>query len=257
MLKKEEQSNKVLFEGKSLARRAYSDRPLPQGGEVRYLTIEEFEKKFNFIYTESVFGKKEEFKSYSYETPQRHFPSRITPAVIKHRMQNPLDCFVICNMGPTGHGLFTTKKLEEYTVLFVYAGEVRDATPNDGEYDYGIIIADNLPSRAITAKRKGGLSRFMQHLPIDNEKYKKELKAYISKQISPELLQARNISLDDYADEFVQGHRVDHELPNNAFRKQSIRDRVQESNVTLTQVTVNGLPIVICWTETGIEAKSK
>lgn len=257
MLKKEQQSNKVLFEGKSLARIPYSDRPLPQGGEVKYLTIEEFEKKFNFTYTESVFGNKEEFKLYSYETPPNLFPSSITPAVIKHRMQNPLDCFVLCNMGPTGHGLFTTKKLEEYTVLFVYAGEVRDATPDEGEYDYGIKIAGNLPPRAITAKQKGGLSRFMQHLPIDNEKYKKELKAYISKQINAELLQAGNISLDDYADEFIRDYHIDHELPNKVFRKQSIRDRVQESNVTLTQVTLNGMPIIVCWTEPGIEANKQ
>nr|MBA2709021.1 hypothetical protein [Tatlockia sp.] len=63
---KSEPSSKAecLVAGNSLIKIPYSDKPLAQGGEIIYLTPEEFKTTFNCTYTESLFGDSKAFSKY-------------------------------------------------------------------------------------------------------------------------------------------------------------------------------------------------
>lgn len=244
----------LLFKGNTLEKIAYSDKPLPQNGEVIYLNIEEFERMFNFTYSESLYGDRKQLKDYfNIGLPPDDLPESITSKDIKYRLMHPLNCFVVCNLGPTGHGLFSREDIPPYTVLFAYTGTVCTANINDGVYDYVWFKTMELPWKMISARRIGGLARFMQHLPLDDEKFKQNTKQFLAKLYTSEQIQERGLNLDDVVNEEMQSQPSDYELRDNNFRKQSVRNSIQSCNVERSHVKVDGIPMVICWTQFGIK----
>lgn len=160
-----------LVQGKALEKIAYSDKPLSQNADIVYLAPDEFGQKFNFKYSESLYGDAHKFGQYlnNIEICKqiKANPEHPKPLSIKHRLQNPLKNFVVCKINDVlGHGLFTTEDIQPDTVLFIYSGELKNMTRYAPGDDYQYSWVDD-SAVSVDAKSVGGLSRFMQHLPFD------------------------------------------------------------------------------------------
>lgn len=249
----------VLMEAKRLTKIAYSDKPLPQQGKITYLTPEEFEKKFGFVYSESLYGDRNELAKYI-NNPEytkllndRHDLPNIEK--IKERLKNPLDCLVLCDMGPVGHGLYTSVALPPGSVLFLYAGMIG----KQGNHEYSFLYdAYGDQANMIDAKQIGGLSRFMQHLPINFENRRAILKKAISEKFDSRAIEAHGINIDEFIDEIETKSKRQHsELDDLRFLDSSTKSNIQDCNVILSNVVVDGIPLVVVWTQDGVEANSQ
>jgi hypothetical protein len=142
---------KTIIEVKIPVRIPYMENPPAKGGEIKYLTPEEFQKKFNCEYCEGV--KVQDEKYGTIDPNQLNAPLE---KAIYTRLINPLDYLVICKMdNDLGYGLFTLEDIKLGTVLCIYSGEYSLGN-NESEYSLS----------QINATKTGGVARFMQHLPI-------------------------------------------------------------------------------------------
>src|SRR5437016_6132305 len=95
-------SNRELLEVKALDRIAVADKPPALGGKITFLSREEFNKKFDFEYTESLWGDPSTLRKYleNKELYQQIKAKPDQPKLEKvlERMKNPLTCFAVCNM---------------------------------------------------------------------------------------------------------------------------------------------------------------
>lgn len=147
---------KVIIKANTPTKIPYMENPPAQGGEIKYLTADEFKKKFNCEYTEGVVveGK---YKKLNPAT-ESDFKNASAKAAYE-RLLNPLDSLVICKMSHgIGHGLFTTKDIPMGTVICIYAGQY---DPFSKEFVYS--------NESIDAAKVGGFARFMQHQPFSKE----------------------------------------------------------------------------------------
>ena len=149
-------SMKTIITAKTPAKIPYMENPPVEGGEIKYLTPEEFQQKFNCTYTEDIVTNQVQFES---ATKNDFKDARANAAYV--RLQHPLESLVICKMSNNlGHGLFTTENIPRGTVICIYAGEY-DPHTEEFVYSYG----------GINAAKIGGLARFMQHQPISKENH--------------------------------------------------------------------------------------
>ncbi|MDF1758582.1 MAG: hypothetical protein P1U74_09840 [Legionellaceae bacterium] len=130
-----------------------ADRPLNQAGAVvKTLSLAEIKEQFNFDYLEN-------YTINAQDLPTEGRESLYAKKVV-HRLQNPLnDSLVVCPLEEHGYGLFTLDTIIAGDVIGIYAGEI-----NIDEYldpTYALSSGDN----EIKAIQKGGLTRFIQHMP--------------------------------------------------------------------------------------------
>lgn len=263
----------VLLNAKKLTRIPYADKPLPQlksDDAITYLTPVEFQQKFNIQYSESLFGNKEDIAD-TLANPQlleqyaagRHD----TPheAAVIERMHQPLDCFIICNMGPdVGYGLFTLNDIPANTVLFLFAGELADPVSYSLERnsDYSWLSSDEDPTKVINPSHVGGLARFMQHLPMDYTKHKAMIEEVLRQHITenPEytvMMQAENITISDFIDNLLQNLKQEDEAGKLHFHNTKLKENLMTSNVNLCTVVVRGVPAVVVTTTQAIAANTQ
>ena len=107
----------TVIRGKSISRIPYMENPPAEGGEIHYLTPEEFKHKFNCEYTEGIVIRNSQYKI---ATANDFKGTRAKAAY--DRLINPLETLVICKMSDNiGYGLFTTQDIKMGTVLCIYA----------------------------------------------------------------------------------------------------------------------------------------
>lgn len=143
--------NKIVLEGNTIQKIPYMDKPPALDGQLRWLSHQQFYEKFQCYFFEGLVSSAKS----SFSQINRNRISDNLALAAYDRLQNPLDCFVICNMGEeVGYALFAFKDISAGTVLCIYSGE--DLHSLDMRY-----VCDRT-----CAKQIGGFSRFMQHLPI-------------------------------------------------------------------------------------------
>ena len=251
----------ILVEAKRLEKIPYSDKPLPQGGTIEYLSSEEFEKKLGFTYTESLQGDRKELSKYLKDkellSQIRNRMDLPKDEAVLERLANPLDCLVVCKMDDqVGHGLFASKDIPAGTVLFMYSGTIEAAKTYEKGDEYTYCwgsLNSNAIEKIVSAKQAGGLSRFMQHLPQDQERHKKHLKQELLKQFNPVLIAERGINLDEFVEELMQQAK-DHELEDVKFHDLKMKEQLATGNVHVCQTVINGVPVIACVAEYDIKA---
>jgi hypothetical protein len=163
----------VQVPAKKLEAISYCDQPLSQqGAKIVSLSPQEFAKKFNCEYSESVHGAHKVNQNCIAELFPENRRTVVTTALaekIIERLNNPLDCLVICKMDEVGHGLFTSCSIPAGVLLCVYAGEVKQQDTVDIKQDnylYNLTTPLSQAGTYVTTPHKiGGMARFMQHLP--------------------------------------------------------------------------------------------
>lgn len=244
-----------LVPGKPLTRIAFADKPPTLGGKIVYHTPEEISKLLGFEYTESLWGKPKELKKYledkSLHQAIMRKPDQPKQGDVLHRLANPLDCFAICKITEAkdiGYGLFALEDIPANTILFLYSGKVTSSKEFDKGDSYAYTwgtVGQSIPKKCVSAKYSGNLSRFMQHLPIDNERHKVFLKQYWEKKLSPELLASRNINLDQFVNQMSAPFH-DYELDAITFKSDKYKAALATSNVRVCQIVINNTPVIVC-----------
>jgi len=128
---------KLLLKAKKLHAVPYSDNP---SSRIIYtLTHEEYNQKFDSQYSESLYVK-EEIKLEHLITEEKHSETREASQLkaeieekITCRLENPLSCLFVGRLPEEvgGYGLFTSEAIEENTLLFLYAGEIKNFSLDD------------------------------------------------------------------------------------------------------------------------------
>lgn len=235
-----------IINAKKLEKIPYMDNPPAEGGEIAYLTEEEFKKKFKCEYTEGIVTN-------SVNTNQKIISERdfigSRAKAAYQRLQNPLECLVICKMThDTGCGLFTTEDIPMGTVLCIYSGEY---DPNTKEHVYS--------SDAVNAAEIGGMARFMQHQPASKEGHKDYLmiglKNYqlfaLQENISEEEAK-RKLSDTKYVNDKIKRYQSQikeneffggYDFDQYSFKDKALIDQIAQSNIILEEVKMADLKI--------------
>lgn len=224
----------------------YMDNPPAKGGEIKYLTPQEFKAKFKCEYTEGVVVKSTKNKQLASEADFQNVRAKAA----YERLLNPLDSLVICKMSDkVGYGLFTTKHIPIGTVICLYAGEY---APSSEEIIYSCGTID--------AAKYGGFARFMQHQPISKETHLGYLMQglqdhrlfAIHENVSFEI--AKNLLADpafiakkteQYRKEVTKNATWgDYNFTKNAFTDKEFADNVAQSNIFYEIAEVAGVDVV-------------
>lgn len=131
-----------------------ADKPICcPDAQVSKIGLEAIKKQFNFEYFENITVDKTKIK-------RSIANSDSLPDIIR-RLQNPLnDSLVVCRLqDPVGYGLFTQQAIKRGDIIGIYAGEMHQ--PDCKDFIYGMSSGENLT----VAIKKGGLCRFIQHMP--------------------------------------------------------------------------------------------
>lgn len=246
---------KTIIQAKQLNKIAYCDEPLTSSSQITYLTLQEYEQKFNCIYHEGLLAPPGKFDQYlnNAQINESIKVNKEQPNIelVKHRLNNPLSCLVICKINDeVGHGLFTNEDIPAGTVLFLYSGVIKKAKPYNpnNNYHYAWLKNENL---AVDPKSNGGLARFMQHLPYNTDRYKKDMKENLLKHFGSAILKAKKIDLDAYVNELAASSNDD-EYDNLAFPA-DIKAQLATSNVKPALIVLEGIPTLIFWNEREIK----
>jgi tetratricopeptide (TPR) repeat protein len=264
-----------LVEAKTLDKIPFATKPLPQGGEIVYLTPAEFKRKFGCIYSESLHGNKEELSGYLdneklYQALQNVGLAQPKLKDVYYRLNNPLQSAVICDMGEVGYGLFASEDIDPGTVLFMFAGQIElgvgKETIQDKYASYwllGIDLKDKqfrqLQAKNVSLKvspiHVGNLSRFMQHLPASDyeSEIRKKFRQYptLSKGEVRQKAQKVQDKLKSITQEIGVGSS--NELDDIIFTNKNYLNEIAISNVQFCTMIINNVPVLVCWTETGIK----
>jgi hypothetical protein len=190
-----------MFKVKSPNHLLYAKKPLLLGGKIEKITPIELQKrvKVPFIYSEDIYST----LSRSPTFPEGQSGANIANKII-HRLKNPVnDQLVICDMGSVGHGLFTRRTIKIGEIVAIYSGEL--CADYDSEQSAYCLNVDSFAGKkglAINAERRGGLARFIQHLPKDQNRLVSSIVSTLQsnpEQIEPYL--AVFLSGDEFAQE--------------------------------------------------------
>lgn len=235
-----------IIDAKISEKIAYMENPPAQGGEIQYLTSQEFQQKFNCEYSEGVVVTK------ALQEPASEQDFRDTRAKAAYeRLQHPLKSLVICKMtDEIGYGLFTTEEIPIGTVICIYAG-AHDPSTTEFIYSYG----------EINAAKVGGFARFMQHQPISKSNHEAYLLQglhnhhlfAIQKNIPAEKAKAM---LDNTS--YVQEKRREYkeQLDENEafgsydfeqyqFSNKQLATQIAQSNVSIESTKVAGVEVIL------------
>lgn len=248
-----------LINGTCLTEIPYSDKPLPLGGKIQKLTHEEFKNKFNCVYSESLHGNPDELTQKYLQNKELHLAIKSKPDLpdskaIEDRLKNPLDCLVICNMGPeVGHGLFAATDIARHTILCLYAGNIEKGKVFEEGDSYGYLWGELNAASAkmiVTSLNIGGLARFMQHAPIDHIRYMESMKKVLRDKFG-DMIERKGINLENFVREMMVGVK-DHELDDITFINPADKKQLATCNVKVSQVMIGDVPATVCWAEYDI-----
>ena len=139
-----------------------ADRPLNLGGVITHISLQDFHKHFNCVYSEGVsieFGK-------SIPRFQESISGFVSAARLTQQVRDVLastnENLVLCNMGQLGHGVFVAKAIPKDRVVAICSGTIihgQKTVIQDHAYGY---CQSEL---SISTKNYRGIASFMQHLP--------------------------------------------------------------------------------------------
>jgi hypothetical protein len=205
----------VLVEGNLLNKIPYSERPLALGGEIVYLTHEEFKAKFNCEYSESLLGDRENLALYLENEVIISSLDVDSSSKIAERLNNPISSLVICKINDkVGYGVFASENIPAHTVIGTYAGEIKPCNYFiDSGDPYGLLWCHKtqdleLEYQLISAKNEGNVIRFMQNLPEQDS---------------------------------AEFHDIQ-------LRHGITKDQLATGNVYFKEVLINGIPVMACFT---------
>jgi hypothetical protein len=164
------------------------------------LSVEELQKKFSFEYIENMnaINISDWYPQTEYiplgVTEKGAIPISLEEALSKNKiLKKPLDSLVLVQLSDsTGFGVFTLELIPKGTIITQYTGNVyksaEDFDSSNDDYFVPSFIPflhwmRNRPELCyISAKKKGNLARFFQHLPKENS-IKELFSSYIEKNI--------------------------------------------------------------------------
>jgi hypothetical protein len=260
-------NTRELIVGKNPRKILVADKPLLQGGIPYQLTVEQFESKFGFIYSESLHGSQDDI-SYLANNPHRLSAISETKNFLpQEQLQGLLDApledtFVICKINDeVGYGVFTKKAIPANTVLLIYAGEISDVYAADSKnaYSYGWAKTDLYQAdKAINALNVGGISRFLQHLPCDREKFKRNMESSLRAQFGSEILRAKNIDLSQFVESLMPAKGPsDVEFDRLLSHDPELKKQTVTDNISVQNAIVNGVPVSVLRTNCDIPANAQ
>lgn len=269
---------KPLFPANSLKQIPVANKPLCQDEEIKYLSTTQFKEIFGCEYTETMWGTEEEATYYQKLWQQAiNNKNKLTEIELQilDRLENPLNDVAICFINEeVGYGLFAQRDIPKGTVLAIYSGTLdRAKTYNEAHDDYAYALSKNISNLknilVVSAKEKGGIARFMQHLPIDHQRYKAEM---VKKLMDPDFFaETNNISterakqlfkenkvneefMSEFADKLIRETTTDHEYPDIEFTPETIEYDVATSNTKVKQIVCCGCPMAVIIAEYPIKA---
>lgn len=172
-----------LLPANHLSRIPVSDKPPQLGGKLRRITPQEFKEQFACEFTEAIWRKKEDvndvlkgWRAYdaTIKAGKIEASERFTAKVL-HRLKQPFTDFVISKISdPVGYGFFATKDIPRNTAIALYSGAIVPCIEHES-YSFRVNLDVNKTSLSVSSLKHGGIARFLQHLPKDGEKRRKDL----------------------------------------------------------------------------------
>lgn len=204
----------------------YADKPLPSGGVTDALTLSQLNQRLEepFEYLNGLHAKQKMLDLTV--AAKRNNQKLVLPikTLSKASFADP-SAFVICDMGNVGHGLFANRDFEPGECLLLYAGDVLDDMPHEkltGDY---VFSYRNERDYIVDGSRKGNLSRFVQHMPMNLNSASQE-----------------DVALDKnsegYLSEFWQWRTITYK---NELREQD----VAWANLTVELVSIDDKPCIV------------
>lgn len=243
-----------------------SDNPPRLGGTIRKITPEEFKEKFGCEFTEAIWGNKKDVKAALNDWQsggKQMIASPSFTAKVLDRLEHPFTDIVISKISDAvGYGLFATEEIPRNTVIALYSGQIHPHIPPDDSYAFGINLDFNSEEQlTVSSLKRGGIARFLQHLPKDGEKLRKDILSrfldvdYHCKKLvkagAPLLSQIVAMRITQNKPQFERwaeeeaASEYDSELDDLVFSNSSGRSQIAVRNVRIKKRIVNGKPLLV------------
>lgn len=238
---------KELIQVPKSARIPYFDKPPAHGGQLSYLTPEEFKQKFGCDYSESIWCR-DNFPLDGYKALP--FKEEITidqdalkrgVGLLRQKANAQLAIGFIDEK--VGYGIFALEDIPEDTVLCFYAGtlvEKKSAT-NVDDYIHGLKADVDV---AVSAKEKRGLAGFMQHLPLNYDEMEQFFAKFMKKKFREAIRQNKisEAQIDAVAKQSISHDRtLDVEFDQIKFKNREIARNTATTNVHPANVLLDGV----------------
>jgi tetratricopeptide (TPR) repeat protein len=252
---------------------SYASEPLTPTTVVTQLTVQEMERKFNFKYDEGFSYNENEINPRALTHYESTVSDKPPLEKVEERLAKPFDGLVVCKMpDPVGHGLYTSKPIPRGTVIGFYAGILGKVQEKD---DYSNALSPQNSSGhistmpAVSAKDRGGLARFMQHLPVDKKRYQIESEKTfpivlektaqrlgLTLEALNQLMIEKNVNKKDFIAQ-MSGMIQNDELEKIQFPSEASYSNMVSSNVEVVRVVYKGLLIPVITAAQDIPAYSQ
>ncbi len=257
-----------------------SDKPPRLGGTIQKITPAAFKELFGCEFSEAIWGSENDvqailqnWRAYDHKVSrgrQIEASPRFTAKVLD-RLQNPFADFVISRISDVvGYGVFATKDIPRNTAIALYSGDMGPYQTHDSyAFGLGLDTGQSECSLAVSSLQRGGIARFLQHLPKDGEKRRKEVLSrlldvdYNVKKLAQDgtPVSAQSIALTTIRrrKEFEQAAKTtaaseyDTELDDCIFSTSSVRPQIAVRNVRVKKRIVQGQPLLVLLTLYPIE----
>ena len=216
-----------------------ADKPLRLGGKVEYLTIEAFQEKFGFRYTETL--ETGEFRAKSKPVVSENVTGYVSAEELKSQLRKiltkPREDLAICHINDkVGYGLFALADIPKDTVLFFYAGTFKESQVKKAKGDHSIEYWGM--DAMVTTDSHRGIASFLQHFPSP-------LKFPDIKQLQWILAQTgQNIPEETL--------KLQDELYSITFQNEEARRNLATENVRKEYINVDGDPVLVFVTNAAI-----
>ncbi len=227
-----------------------ADGPWKRGDKITRMSVAEFEKLTNTIYSEDVRIE----KNLNHEELNKFLPTLVVSKLsdcskdLQTYAQDVFRSLVLCKLGPFGFGVFAREDIPKGRFLGIYAGTIRNGKCEDHS-DESITLNGSL---FLSTKSHRGMTSYFQHLP----KYikKPNIQTYLMVKAFKKVLQ-NNFEMSECFNrqKELSIHR-EFELYSTHFDDESVKRRIQVQNVKTGTTLRNGYPITILFASRDIKA---
>ena len=205
-----------------------ADRPLQLGGNTEFLTVEEFQKRFGFVYNDGI--------SVDAKTRIRPFTESVTGDVpasqlkkqIERVLKSPLVNLVLCKMGECGHGVFASKDIPKNSVVAVYAGTIMEGDKVSDAADHALgYYGTNM---SFSTRHHRGIASFLQHMPEEPRFADAKTFSHVLK------MTGQDVSEDEL--------RLNVELYSTEFDSAKTKELIATENIRREFLEFNKIPLI-------------
>jgi len=261
-------NNGSLVVAKLLPKIPYCVGPLHAKSTISYLTHQEYKDKFGGCeYTESVYGNKDTLKDYLHsqkiaELMKSRCVKQPDIAALRHRLENPHDGLVICKLDePFNHCLFSSREIKAGEIIFLYSGDIETPSANENNiYSLQWLPSEFNANKVIAAQKRGGLSRFLAHLPEDFIKSRAQLKKEIEEVYGQSIhsqIKIQGSTLDEWIKQLssdLENSDYHNELKSLVYLNPTYNGIIQTANMTTVGCVLNGIPLTFIMAKETIPA---